>query len=64
MKQRRLPRIIINKRPNMSTATAAGRLDANHICPGISQQLARDLAQVPDLENSQSFERTFCWIRD
>ena len=59
MKQRRLTRIVIDKRPNPTAPTAPGRFNSHHIRPGIGQQLPRNLAKVANFKHAQAFERAW-----
>ena len=57
MQQRRPAWIVIDERTDVPAATAARRLDSDHISARIGQQLPCHLAQVPNLQHPQTLKR-------
>ena len=49
--------VVVDEGADMSAAAAAGGFDANDVGAGVGEQLARDLAEIADLEDAQGFER-------
>ena len=49
--------VVVNEGADMSAAAAARGFNTDDVGAGVGEQLARDLAEIADLEDAQGFER-------